>query len=119
MARVLVVVDEPTDRLILETILGDAGHDVRTVRDGDAAFRACLRGDVDLIVTDLDDRDLHGYELISSLQDIYPRPAVVAVSGSSRFEVRIAQLLGAHAALPSPVEAASLVEAVEEALLVI
>ena len=39
MARVLIVEDEPTDQLLLHSILKEVGHEIYMARDGEHAFR--------------------------------------------------------------------------------
>ena len=61
MARVLVVDDEQTDQVIMETLLERAGHDVYFAADGEHAFKSYLKNGIEIIITDLNmphvDRD--------------------------------------------------------------
>ena len=53
MARVLVVEDEQTDRLILAGIVEGMGHEVYFASDGEQAFKTYVRMSIDVVVTDL------------------------------------------------------------------
>ena len=116
MARIMVVDDDEADRLVVETILAQAGHDVLSVGDGETAVDYGRRGGIDLIVTDLQMGAVHGFELISALRGTEPSPAFIAMSGTGDFQLDMAAHLGASVTLQKPVDAASLLDAVEVAL---
>ena len=116
MARILVVDDVEADRLIEETILTRAGHEVIALEGGAEALRRQLDGDVDLVITDLDMPDVHGFELITILRELVPSPPVVAISGKGRLQLHFARELGAQVTVEKPVDRERLLEAVETAL---
>lgn len=116
MAKILIVDDEEGDRLIAEAILMRAGHECFFAHDGEDALREhALRG-IDVVVTDLQMPDVHGFELISVLRDFKRPPALVAVSGTGQFQLSMAEALGAHYTLTKPVDPTLLVDAVARAL---
>ena len=116
MARILIVDDEESARMFEETILTDAGHDVCSSPGGEQALRQYLENDFDLVITDLQMPDLHGFELISILRDLIPSPPVIAVSGAGETQLLEARRLGAVATLAKPIDAARLLRAVDEVL---
>ena len=116
MARVLIVEDEPTDQLLLHSILKEAGHEIYMARDGEHAFRTYLRKDIQVVVTDLHMPKVDGMELIEALLGLYPEAAIIAVSGKGPTLLAQALNLGAVAALHKPVVPEKLLEAVENAV---
>ena len=116
MARVLIVDDEEADRVVLRTILERANHQVFEAEDGDEALEAYDPGDIDVVVTDLQMRNVHGLELITILRDWTPRPGIVAISGTGEVQLDMARALGATRALSKPVMPDQLLSAVDEVL---
>lgn len=116
MARVLIVDDEESDRLLESAILEQAGHEVVIVAGGDDALRAYLGQGVDVVITDLQMPDVHGFELITILRQLTPTPAIIAVSGTGQYQLHMAEALGAHTTLSKPIEADLLLDAVERAV---
>jgi len=60
---VLVVDDVAANRELLEALLGDLGHDVRVVGDGEAALAAVAFEEPDLILLDIEMPKLDGLEV--------------------------------------------------------
>ena len=116
MARILVVDDEESDRQIAHTILEGAGHEVLSVASGEQAFRECLDKGIDVVITDLQMPDIHGFELITVLRDLTPPPTVIAVSGKGSIQLHMARELGAVETIRKPLESDVLLRAVEQAL---
>lgn len=116
MARILVVDDAESDRLIEETILTNAGHEVISSAGGEEALRSHLEEGVDLVITDLQMPDVHGFELISIFQDLDPSPPVIAVSGTGQIQLHMARRLGAVTTLEKPIDEERLLKAVNVAL---
>lgn len=115
-ARILIVDDEEADRLLIQGILARAGYDTIVAPSGEAALRAYLDAGVDVVITDLQMPDVHGFELISILRDFTPRPALIAVSGTGPIQLYMAESLGAHRTLQKPLNPELLLDAVERAL---
>jgi CheY-like chemotaxis protein len=104
--RILVVDDEPTQRILLRRIFEQAGHEVSDASDGAAALRAVREAPPDLVVTDMMMPVMDGAELIRQLRS-EPATAgipVVAASGDSHLAV------GADAIVPKPYSGQHLVE---------
>lgn len=53
MGRILVVEDEPNNRVIATTILRNVGHTVEAVTTGKEALEALERADFDLVLMDV------------------------------------------------------------------
>ncbi|PYF10920.1 signal transduction histidine kinase [Rhodobacter viridis] len=61
--RLLIVEDDAVNRLVTETLLRQAGHQVRLAETGEAALQALAGQGFDLVLTDLNLPDLSGFEL--------------------------------------------------------
>ena len=116
MARILLVDDEHTDRLFLQTILQGAGHEVFMASDGEQAFKTYMRKDVQVIVTDLHMPKVTGLELIEGLLGLYPGAAIIAVTGKGPKLLSEAMDLGVSAGLTKPIDPEKLLEAVANAI---
>jgi len=116
MARILIVDDDESDRLLEKTFLDDLGHELLFAKDGEAALRICREEKVDLVVTDLAMPRLNGLRLIRSLREVDPDARIVAVSGVSPEQLPRAEDLGAVATLFKPVRKEAFLEAVQSGL---
>lgn len=116
MARILIVDDEESDRLLLQAILARIGHETVVAVSGEEALRRYLDTGIDVVVTDLHMQDVHGFELISILREFDPPPPVVAVSATGPFQLHMAEQLGARWTLRKPIDPMLLVDAVKRAL---
>ena len=116
MARVLIVDDEPTERVILANIIEQAGHECHFASGGLEALETYLRGGIDIIVTDLQMPDGGGLELIEALKSLLPETAIIAVSGMKPEGLAEARSKGATAALSKPVDPQELIEAIAQAV---
>ena len=75
---VLVVDDVAANRELLEALLDDLGHDVRTVNDGEAALAAVAAEEPDLILLDIEMPKLDGLTVCRRIKDD-PRHRLVPV----------------------------------------
>jgi len=116
MARVLIVEDEPTDRVILANIIEQAGHECHFASGGLEALETYLRGGIDIIVTDLQMPDGGGLELIEALKSLLPETAIIAVSGMKPEGLAEARSKGATAAFSKTVDPDELIEAIAQAV---
>ena len=115
MARILIVDDEEMDRLLVQAVLARAGHETVVVSGGEEALRRYLESGIEIVVTDLQMPDVHGFELISILRDFSPPPAVIALSATGPFQLHMAEALGARWTLKKPVDPNLLLDAVRRA----
>ena len=53
MKKILVADDDRATRLMLSTVLGDAGYKVSVASDGNAALKKLNAGTFDLLLTDV------------------------------------------------------------------
>jgi len=115
VARILIVDDQESDRLLIQAILARVGHDTVVATGGEEALREFLKSGIDIVVTDLQMPDVHGFELISILREFDPPPAVIAVSATGPFQLQMAEALGAQWTLMKPLDPRLLLDAVQRA----
>jgi len=114
MARVLVVDDEPTDRVILATLLERMGHEVYFASDGEEAFKTYLQNRLEIVITDLNMPHVDGLEFIATVRALFPRAAIIAVSGKGPDMLDAARSAGALVALSKPIDPQELRKAIAE-----
>ena len=115
MARILIVEDEPADRLILGSILEEPGHEVYFASHGEHALKIYVKNSINVVVTDLQMPFSSGLELITALRSVSPEVAIIAVSGKGPELLAAAMNLGVLAALSKPVDPQEFLEAVAQA----
>jgi len=116
VARILIVDDDESDRIVLSTILERAGHETFVAEDGEEALSQCRGKAFEVVITDLQMPRMHGLELITVLRDLSPRPAIIAILGTGSDQLDMAQALGATVTLSKPVKPKELLSAVTEAV---
>jgi len=100
----------------MKTILERAGHEVYVAGDGREALELYEGRGIEVVITDLQMKDVHGLELITIVRDFDPKPPIIAVSGTGEVQLEMAQALGAERALTKPVRPEELLAAVEGSL---
>ena len=113
---ILVVDDEDGIRSLLQELLEAAGHHAMVAADGRDALKVLAQGEtVDLVITDLVMPNQDGVETVPEIRRRYPQTKIIAMSGAFGGQfLRTAELLGASATLAKPINAASLLEAVNK-----
>lgn len=66
--RVLLAEDDPTQRLVLEHTLCEAGYVVETTGDGGDALRLVVQGQFDILLTDLEMPGIDGQDLCRQIK---------------------------------------------------
>ncbi len=116
-ARILIIDDEPNVRLMFRTTLEAAGYEVATVADGRAALDHLERGEVDLVLLDLQMPVMTGVETLQRLRDVGYEVAVVIVTAyGSVVNAVQAMKLGAIDFLAKPLSPESLRRVAAEVL---
>jgi len=125
--RLLCVEDNPYNRIVLKTMLGELGHDADFVDSGSATLTALTRGGYDAVLMDVElrdtpgadqaDREMDGCETtrrIRALSDPVRAVPVIGVSGrSGEAERKKALSAGMNAYLSKPVSARVLAATLE------
>jgi two-component system response regulator PilR (NtrC family) len=100
--RVLVVDDEQSMRELLAIMLRQAGYEVSVADGGEAAVEA-LKGDFDLVVTDLRMRKVDGLAVLKATKEHSPRTVVLVVTAFASTETAVeAMKLGAYDYVTKP-----------------
>ena len=112
MARVLIVEDEQTDRVILGSIVEGMGHVVYFASDGEQAFKTYMKSSIDVVVTDLVMPYVSGIEFIVELKTLFPDAPIIAVSAQGPELLAEAENKGASVTLSKPVDSRELLDAI-------
>jgi putative two-component system response regulator len=118
VARILVVDDENTIRMVLAKYLRTRGFEVSTAESGDAALEQLAEKKFDLMLCDVRMPGLSGVELVPSALEIDPALGIVmlsAVNDASTATESMAQ--GVLDYLTKPIELPDLYAAVQRALM--
>ncbi len=86
MERILVVEDDPVQRLLYEVELGEEGYDVVLARDGLEALEQVRNEAPDLIVLDILMPHLHGLDTLRKLVALHPNLPVIIHSAYSHYK---------------------------------
>ena len=100
MARLLIVDDDQSERIILRDMLQRTGDEVYFASDGVQAFNIYERMSIDVVITDLQMLRVDGLE------------PILAVSGKGPELLAEAESTGALVALSKPVDPDELVRAI-------
>ena len=113
---VLVVEDEQDVRSLLRVILSQAGFEVIVAEDGIDAFHELgkRRGDVALVVTDVDMGRMNGIEFAASVLTQYPAVPILFVSGLPIAPSELEAVVPGAVLLTKPFGAATLIQAVRK-----
>ena len=115
--RVLVVDDDPAVRDVVTSMLETAGYEVTKAGDGRQALAVLSRIPIDVVITDLVMPEQEGIETIKLIRRDYPQARVIAMSGAFGGDyLRIAGYLGAHGTLAKPLQLATVLKVVAEAM---
>jgi len=120
MARIVVVDDSPTSRLLLVTVLGYAGHEVFEASDGVEGLEMVHAQRPDLLITDIVMPVMGGAELIDRLRSdpAFAHLPAVLYTASDRWDdvSALAQSRRASAIIRKPAEPQFIFDAVAAAL---
>lgn len=112
--RVLVIDDDAEIRDFCGLVLSDSGCAAVLASDGDEGLAAVGSGAFDVVVTDLVMPGKEGIEFIREIRQRFPGIGIVCMSGDihSAAYLKVAEALGASAALLKPFSGAELVAVV-------
>lgn len=115
-APILLVEDDTSIALVVETVLQAAGYTVQRAENGTDALRAALAAPPSLLIADLNlPGALSGDAVVRTLREEQPELPVIYMSGA--FEEGSPQdgLVPGAVTLPKPFRRATLLAAIEEA----
>lgn len=117
MSRILVVDDDKTTRLVLRKVLTNAGFSTSVAKDGVEALKAIDGGGFDLLLLDVWMPRMNGLELLAKLRASATRPRVVVMTSDDAPETLLKVVREqAFKYVHKPVESATLIETVQDAL---
>jgi CheY-like chemotaxis protein len=120
VARILIVDDEPVNRLLVKTVLEHAGHEVIEAADASACLREAQSHLPDLAIVDLYLPDTSGVELIQKLRrDPKTNAMRIALYTGSNFDAPVRDFMALNRithVIPKPCEPQELIGAVAAAL---
>jgi PAS domain S-box-containing protein len=120
MATILVVDDRPTNRELLVTLLGYAGHHVLEAAEGEAGLAIARTEHPDLIITDIVMPMMDGYEFARQVRaDPTIRETQIIFHTSSYIVAetrRLAEACGVHIVLTKPIEPEKLFNTIQTSL---
>jgi CheY-like chemotaxis protein len=114
VALILVVDDDPLDRMIVESLLQLDDHEIVFAEDGQVALDLCKKRRFDLIVTDLVMPNVNGLRLIQELRRMDRKVRIVAITGAHAGALFTAEQYGALAVLAKPLDRDSFLAAVTD-----
>ncbi len=115
--KILSVEDNPFGRVVLNTVLGELGHKIEFVGQGELAAERVSRGDLDVVLMDMVLPGIDGVETIRRLRALGTageRVGIIGVSGREQDEAK-ARAAGADAFLMKPVSPRALAAALGQA----
>ncbi len=119
--RVLAADDNPTNRKVIELMLGAAGAEVVSVENGEQAVEAWRQGAFDLVLMDLRMPVMDGLDAIRAIRRTegsgFPRAPIIVISANtSPGDLEASEAAGADRHLAKPIRADALFEAISAVL---
>jgi two-component system KDP operon response regulator KdpE len=118
-ARILVVEDDDSIRLLLATVLEDRGHEVRLAGDGEEGLRAAHEARPDLVLLDLGLPGMHGTAVLDHLKadtQLTTVPVMVVSAWAEEITERDVRARGAADVMRKPFDIDELVDRAEAAI---
>ena len=81
-ARLLIVDDDPSIRVLLSQILEENGYGARSAADGLSALDEIRREAPEIVLSDLNMPGMSGFELLPAVRRRFPQIHLIAMSGS-------------------------------------
>lgn len=120
MARILIVDDEPANRLLVSTLLQYAGHQVSEAESGDRALASAKSHPPDLVIVDLFLPGMHGTQFVKKLREERDlKQTRVALYTATQIDSMLKDFMNVHGVshvIPKPSEPEELLRIVNEAL---
>lgn len=117
-ARTILVADDDAHVLaFVARVLGQAGYDVTTVENGDAAIALLKAGRFDLLLSDIHMPGADGFQLLDSALELGAIGAAVLMTGQGSIALAVRAIRqGARDFITKPVDAAQLAAVVDRVL---
>jgi len=116
MTRILVVDDEKSIRVTVQSFLKAEGHEVRIAEDAMMALALLKEEDFDVVVSDIVLPKMSGVKLLDAIRQVSPHVAVILMTGEPNLETASEALrLGAFDYLSKPISKEAIVRVVGNA----
>ena len=120
MVRIMGLTSEEGDRLILQTILQNAGFSVDLAAHGRIGLDLAKKHEYELVITDIFMPDIEGFDVIAELKHNIPKIKIIAISvcglvGDSTI-LDMAESLGADDVMIKPIDGKWLVQRINALL---
>lgn len=114
---ILLVEDDPDQRLALGLALKAAGYALREAASGREALALQRERAAPIVITDIFMPEADGFELIEAMRKEYPETKIVVISGGGKRTTKdylaATALMGVDAAMTKPVEIEALLKTLE------
>jgi len=120
MPVILVIEDDPTQRLLASSILRSAGHEVLEATDGVQGLQMAHSEGPDAVVCDVMMPGINGYQMVATLKEDQATadiPVLFLSAMNERSQIRLGMATGADDYLPKPFTADELKESVASLLI--
>lgn len=115
--RVLLVEDDVTARMLLGDVLESGGYEVTAALDGETAIQLLGQHLFDVVLTDIQMRNVNGIQVLAVAKSLLRPPTVVLLTGYGSLETSIAALrLGADNYVLKPCEPEELLTCINDAV---
>lgn len=104
MARVLHIGDDSSSQKLVQALLTDAGHEIVAAQSGLEGTRLAKAQKPDIVLVDVNSRDLDGYEVTLRLRGMPSLQSVPIVAISSEEDPETTLALGADGFVKKPIE---------------
>jgi DNA-binding NtrC family response regulator len=117
MARVLVIDDDSSYRMVLRGFIEENGHTVLEAENADDGMKVFLEEKIDLVISDLMMPVKSGMDLLRELRGIQPKVLFIMVTGFPTVDTATAAIKeGAYDFLVKPVDMNQLAAVMKRAL---
>ena len=117
MAKIIVVDDEVISLTILKSVLENAGHDITTASDGEAALDIMKKMKFDIVLSDFNMPGMNGIELTKEILKLSPDSIVILITAFISIRAAVESIkLGAFDYLTKPVDKEELILSVNRGL---
>lgn len=117
MARILIVDDSKVIRELVEAVLIENGHEVKTAEDGVQGLDATRNEQFDMILSDINMPNMTGISMVSKVRRVLGYeyiPIIMLTTESSSFKKDKARKMGATGWLQKPFDPERLMKAVNK-----
>jgi len=114
MATILIIDDDDLIRVLLRSVLEEAGYKVAEAVNGRQGLELYRQRPADLVITDIVMPEMNGLDMLLALTREFLHAKVIAITGAGEEKnvLDVAKLLGARQTFQKPLSIPQLLEAV-------